>query len=113
MLGLFAMHGLQAESSPADTHPAATVVAMSGMSHTDAKTGHPTTPSHHPPGHEHPGGQMCLAMLVMAVLLVLSAVFVGRREGSVAPSGPAGRGHDQQGRAPPPLSVFQLSVLRL
>jgi hypothetical protein len=115
MFGLFAMHGLQATASPVDIHPAAIAVAMPGMSHTSAETRHHMTmpPGHHSPGHKHPGGQVCLALLVMAALLALSATLIGRSRRPVAASGPTRRVRDHQGRAPPPPSVFQLSVLRL
>ncbi|WP_433173711.1 DUF6153 family protein [Actinoallomurus sp. CA-150999] len=115
MLGLFAMHGLQATASPAETHPTAVAVAMPGMNHTSAETGHHMTvpPAHHPSGHQHPGGQVCLALLVMAALLLLAAAFVGRSRRPAATVGSAGRGYGHQGRAPPRPSIFQLSVLRL
>ncbi|GAA4604901.1 hypothetical protein GCM10023195_16830 [Actinoallomurus liliacearum] len=116
LFGLFAMHGLQATAGPTDTHAAAVVMTMPGADHPDAETGHhhASAPSHAPSGrHDHPGGQMCLALLVLATLLVLAAAFVGRRDASGAPGRPHGRGHESQGRAPPRPSIFQLSVLRL
>jgi Family of unknown function (DUF6153) len=113
MLGLFAMHGVQAETSPVDTHPAASVITVFGMSDMGTETGHRTPPSHHAPVHEHPGGQVCLAIVVMAALLILGTVFIGRSEHAVRTGAPARREHDHQGRAPPPPSILQLSVLRL
>ncbi|MCO5990270.1 DUF6153 family protein [Actinoallomurus spadix] len=126
VLGLFAMHGLQATASPADTHPAAlslvmpadthpadVSLAMPAMGRSETAAGHHgPTPSHDSPGHRHPGGGMCLALLVMATLLILSAVFVRRRRRWAPVGRPAGRGKDRLGRAPPPPSIFQLSVLR-
>ncbi|GAA4629374.1 hypothetical protein GCM10023196_049860 [Actinoallomurus vinaceus] len=115
MLGLFAMHGLQSTTGPVETHPATVAAAMPGMAHTSAETGHHmgVPPSHDSPGHKHPGGQICLALLVVAGLLVMAAVFVGRSRSPLAMDSAAKRGRDDQGRAPPPPSVFQLSVLRL
>ncbi|MEV5703982.1 DUF6153 family protein [Actinoallomurus sp. NPDC052274] len=116
LLGLFAMHGLQATAGPTDTHASAVLMAMSGTDHPEAEAGHhpASAPSHAPSGrHDHPGGQMCLALLVLATLLILAAAFVGRRDASGAPGRPLGRGHEAQGRAPPRPSIFQLSVLRL
>ncbi|MCO6006142.1 DUF6153 family protein [Actinoallomurus purpureus] len=115
MLGLFAMHGLQATASPVEMRPATVAVVMPGMGHTSAETGHDMSvpPSHDAPGHKHPGGQICLALLVVAALLILYAVFVGRSRRPVATVSPAGLGSGSRGRAPPGPSVFQLSVLRL
>lgn len=115
MLGLFAMHGLQATASPVDLRPSAITVAMPGMSDVSAEAGHHAVapPSHHSPRHQHPGGHVCLALLVMAALLILSAVSAGHAGRLFAAGGLAGKGREHQGRAPPPPSIFQLSVLRL
>ncbi|MCO5995986.1 hypothetical protein [Actinoallomurus rhizosphaericola] len=167
LLGLFAMHGLQATVGPTDTHASA-IVAMSGMAETDAGMHHPDSgaghadavvampeaghadagthradagaaraeagaghagaemrhtdagagrhrvspPSHVPAGHRHPGGQMCLGLLVMAALLFLAAAFAGRRDIAGGAIRPVGRGRDSLGRAPPRPSIFRLCVLR-
>ncbi|MCO5968469.1 DUF6153 family protein [Actinoallomurus soli] len=120
LLGLFAMHGLQATTGPTDTHASA-IVAMSGMADTDAGMHHAdagagrhrvSPPSHVPAGHRHPGGQMCLGLLVMATLLLLAAAFAGRRDVADGTIRPIGRGRDSLGRAPPRPSIFRLCVLR-
>jgi hypothetical protein len=110
--GLFAMHGLQPSASPLDM-PGVPLVASADMHAADAghPGGHPS--QDHSPGHRHPGGQMCLALLVIATLFLLSAVLIRRTAWRFAVRRPAGPAHEHKGRPPPPPSIYRLSVLRL
>jgi hypothetical protein len=114
--GLFAMHGIQAATSPSDV-PGLPVMAA-GPAHV-ASTGEagrcstPACPAHHrTPGHRHPGGQMCLALLVLAALFVLAVVVIHRTVARPGTCGLAGSAGGHPGRPPPTPSIFQLSVLR-
>jgi hypothetical protein len=114
--GLFTMHGIQASSSPNDM-PGLPVMAAGHVqaTHTGAAYPHcppPDRPAHHIPGHRHPGGQMCMALLVMVAMFVLTVTFVGRTAGRSTMCGPAGPACEQRGRPPPRPSIFHLSVLR-
>jgi hypothetical protein len=64
-------------------------------------------------GHQHPGGQMCLALLALGSLLLFGALFIRSLSGLTPPLRPVAPGHGHSGRPPPALSIFQLSVLRL
>jgi hypothetical protein len=113
--GLFAMHGLQPSASPLDM-PGVPLVASVDMHAADAghAGGHPA--QHHSPEspeHRHPGGQMCLGLLVIATLFLLSAVLIRRTARRSAVRHPAGPAHEHKGRPPPPPSIYRLSVLRL
>jgi uncharacterized protein DUF6153 len=114
LFGLFAMHGLQATAGPTDTPATAVVMVMPGTGNAETVHHPASSPSHDRSGHHgHPGGQMCLALLVLATLLVLTAAFVGHRDVSGVPGRSFGRGRGSPGRAPPRPSIFRLSVLRL
>lgn len=110
--GLFAMHGLQPSASPMDM-PGVPLVASADMHAADAghAGGHPS--QHHSPEHQHAGGQMCLALLVLAALFLLAAAPIRRMTWRSAVRRPAGPVHEHKGRPPPIPSIYQLSVLRL
>jgi hypothetical protein len=110
--GLFAMHGLQPSASPMDM-PGVPLVASAEMHAADAghSAGHPS--QDHSRGHQHPGGQMCLALLAIATLFLLSAVLIPRTAWRAAVRRPAGPAHEHKGRPPPTPSIYRLSVLRL
>ncbi|MDL4815045.1 DUF6153 family protein [Actinomadura opuntiae] len=119
LLGVLAMHGLQASPNPSQ---------MTGLPLTSAATVHDAAPSHsmaphHPPGtnqpddhhQDHPGGQVCLAFLAMLLLLGLVSVLFRRSAPAVAALAFAlARMHVLPvGRPPPRPSLHYLSVLRL
>ncbi|WP_433178018.1 DUF6153 family protein [Actinoallomurus sp. CA-150999] len=121
--GLFAMHGLQASDGPMDSHGLPLMSMVSGpdgsmTSHHAAEPGHekagagprsPVSPTPH-----HPGGRTCLGLLLVASLLILLTVLIGRSALRRAPSRRRARLRRRHGGRPPPTpSVFQLSVLRL
>ncbi|MGI8333868.1 DUF6153 family protein [Actinomadura scrupuli] len=131
--GLLAMHGLQA-STPIDMagipvagmnttgmhHPAGTGSAATtrttGTGSTGAAQGdhehHAPAPSGPAPDHQHPGGQICLALLIMGfVLALLAQRIVGRRERPSSLVRRTARLLVRCGRPPP--SIYQLAVLRL
>jgi Family of unknown function (DUF6153) len=110
--GLLAMHGLQPSSSPTDM-PGIPLVAAADMHATDAGHAGVRPSQHRSPAHQHPGGQMCLALLVIAALFLLSAILIGRAAWRCALRRPAGPAHEHKGRPPPPPSIYRLSVLRL
>ncbi|MGI5229625.1 DUF6153 family protein [Actinoallomurus sp. CA-142502] len=111
--GLLLMHGVQSSASPTDIRgvplmPATTTSMPAG--HGEHAVGH-SCPCD---GHHHPGGQMCLALLVLGSLLLFGALLVRSVPGrTTPPPGAAVPGHGHSGRSPPPPSIFQLSVLRL
>jgi hypothetical protein len=130
--GLLAMHGLQA-STPLDMAgiPVAGTNAM-GMHHSavthsagapQAGTGstgaaqgghssHAPAPPDPAPEHQHPGGQVCLGLLIIVfVLALLARRIVGHREQASSLVRRAPRLLVRCGRPPP--SIYQLAVLRL
>jgi hypothetical protein len=115
--GLFVMHGVQATPSPVQASGAmvGSTRPDPGMRTTPAAVHAMAEPSHGPgghSGHSHPGGTICLALLVLAGLVLLTAAgHIGLR-----PPRPAGRPLPLGRRGPPrarPPTVYQLSVLRL
>jgi len=106
VVGLVAMHGVQA-SGP-EGMSGVPVISMSDMH--SAPDQQPLSPM---PGHHHPGGQVCLGLLVLAIALALTCI--GLTAGTTARAGPAGRPIRTLlllvGRPPP--SIYQLAVLRL
>lgn len=110
--GLLAMHGLQPSASPTDMPGVPLVTSAHMHAPTNGRTGgHPS--DHHSPGHQHPGGQVCLALLAIAILFLLSAVLIRRAAWHSGLRRPAGPAHEHAGRSPPPPSIYRLSVLRL
>lgn len=111
LIGLLAMHGVQA-SGPAGM-PGIAVTSMNAMD--PAHEHHdPQAPGRSGPGpeHQHPGGQVCLGLLVFAFMLALLALTVmRRRERPPALVERAQRLLLHRGRPPP--SIYQLAVLRL
>jgi Family of unknown function (DUF6153) len=105
--GLLLMHGVQATASPTDIRGVPLVASSDMHGATTRPGGHPC----HCDDHQHPGGQMCLALLVLGALFLFTALFAGRPE-RTKPHLPAERGHGHPGRPPPAPSIFQLSVLR-
>lgn len=117
LLGVLAMHGFQSSSSPSD---------MTGVPLTAMSAGHHAVPSasasvHHSPGaghpgadhQDHPGGQVCLAMLSMISFLGAIAALVLREPMTVVRR-LLDRGRIlRSGRPPPRPSLHLLSVLRL
>jgi hypothetical protein len=111
--GLLLMHGVQASASPTDIR-GLPMVSASGMHGTSTHEGHVGgQPCDHCSGHQHPGGQMCLALLVIGALFLFTVMLIGRRLGRSA-AHPRDEGACRhRGRAPPRPSIFQLAVLRL
>lgn len=123
LLGLLAMHGFQATPSPA---------GMSGLPLTSMAAGHADPAAgamagrqpprgdrpggHHSDRHpDHPGGQVCLAMLTLLALALAGALLALRlrRSPPAAVSRPARVRIPPVGRPPPRPSLHRLSVLRL
>lgn len=74
LLGLFAMHGVQATPSPTHTGPVAVLITAASPAPTSPHSGDQHgSPAPSPRGEHavHPGGQVCLGLLVAAVLLLL------------------------------------------
>ncbi|WP_460334135.1 DUF6153 family protein [Actinoallomurus acanthiterrae] len=121
--GLFAMHGLQSSDGPMDSHGLPLMSMASGpddpmASHQAAGPVHekagvgPRSPAS--PTPHHPGGRTCLGLLLVASLLILLTVLIGRSALRRAPGRRRARLRRRHGGRPPPTpSVFQLSVLRL
>ncbi|MFV2176974.1 hypothetical protein ACFHW2_36540 [Actinomadura sp. LOL_016] len=82
---VLAMHGVQASPSPVETHgiPLTVTGVERHHSETKASAGH-HSPTDHKDDHrqDHPGGQLCLAMLTMLVL-VWALLVVRRRTRTV------------------------------
>jgi hypothetical protein len=113
--GLLLMHGVQASPSPAD-FSGVPLMSSSGSSMSPAAAcrcaaGHSCDCGGHQ--HGHPAGQMCLALLVLGILLLVAALLVRRRFGRTCLRRSNQRERAHPGRSPPVLSIFQLSVLRL
>ncbi|REE99969.1 hypothetical protein DFJ69_5488 [Thermomonospora umbrina] len=112
------MHGLQASASPVDRIAPPFPAVIAG--HT---TGDPATTRHSQqhgtdepaePHQDHPGGEVCLAMLVIVGLAALLPVMrrvrtlvTVRARTRTTTGGSAG------GRSPPAPTLFRLVVLRL
>jgi hypothetical protein len=111
--GLLLMHGVQASTSPTDIR-GLPMVSAADMHGTGAHEGHlGGHPCDHCSGHQHPGGQMCLALLVIGTLFLFTVMLIHRRLGRTTARRPCGAAYRHRGRAPPAPSIFQLAVLRL
>jgi hypothetical protein len=111
--GLLLMHGVQASASPTDIR-GLPLVSASDMHTTGNHEGHVGgQPCDDCSGHQHPGGQMCLALLVIGALVVFTAMLIHRRLGRSMARRPGEAAYRHHGRAPPKPSIFQLAVLRL
>ncbi|WP_146059090.1 DUF6153 family protein [Actinomadura rubteroloni] len=113
LAGLMAMHGFQVTVNTMDASGLMTVHATHAQHDaTHAQHEKPSSPREH--RHDHPGGEVCLWLLVALFALVLAAL--GRcaldRVGRAPARGPGAR-TDVRGRAPPTRTIFQLAVLRL
>lgn len=110
--GLLLMHGVQSSASPTDIRG---VPLMSSMTtHMPAgHGGHAVGHSCQCDGHQHPGGQMCLALLALGSLLLFGALLVRSVRGRTTLPGPGTPGYGRSGRPPPAPSILRLSVLRL
>jgi hypothetical protein len=111
--GLMAMHGMQA-ASPAGMSG----VPVVGMHHPGSAAarhmpGEPMDPAAPMPAHDHPGGQVCLGLLVLAITLALTYI------GLIAPAVIRNRSPGRRIRTllllvgRPPPSIYHLAVLRL
>lgn len=110
--GLLLMHGVQSSASPTDIR--GVPLMSSPTMHMSAEHGrHAVGHSCQCDGHQHPGGQMCLALLALGTLLLFSALLIRSRPCRTTPLSPVSPGHGHPGRPPPARSIFQLSVLRL
>jgi hypothetical protein len=110
--GLLLMHGVQSSASPTDIRGVPLMPAA--MTHMPAEHGgHAVGHSCQCDGHQHPGGQMCLALLALGSLLLFSALLIRSMYGLTTPPSPAIPVAEHSGRPPPTPSIFQLSVLRL
>ncbi|MES9541488.1 DUF6153 family protein [Actinomadura sp. NPDC000600] len=118
LLCVLAMHGFQASPSPSETAGVPMMAMSSG--HEAAPTS--SKPLHHPssgedqPGdhhQDHPGGQVCLAILTMlSFLAAIVALFV--REPMIVARRILARVRILLvGRPPPRPSLHRLCVLRL
>jgi Family of unknown function (DUF6153) len=111
--GLLLMHGVQATASPTDIR-GLPMVSATDMHGTGAHEGHVGgQPCDHCSGHQHPGGQMCLALLAIGALFLFTVMLLHRRVGRSAARRPDEAAYQHRGRAPPRPSIFQLAVLRL
>jgi hypothetical protein len=110
--GLLLMHGVQASTGPTDIR-GLPVVSASSMHGTAAQGHMGGQPCDHCSGHQHPGGQMCLALLVIGTLFLFTVMLIRRRPGRSAACPPDEGAYRHRGRAPPRPSIFQLAVLRL
>ncbi|MGI5417600.1 DUF6153 family protein [Actinomadura luteofluorescens] len=121
LLGLLAMHGFQATSSPAGMNgvPLTSMAAGHAVPVTAAVTGHRPPRGDRPGDHhsdrhpDHPGGQVCLAMLTLFALALALLALRLRRSPPRAVSRPARVRILLVGRPPPRPSLHRLSVLRL
>lgn len=109
VVGLLFMHGVQASASPTDMGG----VPLMSSAAMQMSGGHAVGHSCQCDGHQHPGGQMCLALLALGSLLLFGALLVRSALGRTTPPSPVTPGHGHSGRPPPAPSIFQLSVLRL
>jgi hypothetical protein len=109
--GLLLMHGVQSSTGPTDIRGVPLVSAAdTHAAHQGHMGGHPCDDCS---GHRHPGGQMCLALLVIGALILFTAMLVHRRPERSAARRPGEGAYRHRGRAPPRPSIFQLAVLRL
>ncbi|MEV4002767.1 DUF6153 family protein [Actinomadura sp. NPDC049753] len=123
LLGLLAMHGFQSTASPAEMSgvPLTSMAAGHAAPAAEAATGHRPPQDDRPGGHhsdrhpDHPGGQVCLAMLTLLALALVAALLALRlrRSPPVAVSRPPRVRILLVGRPPPRPSLHRLSVLRL
>ncbi|WP_225992764.1 DUF6153 family protein [Actinomadura rudentiformis] len=126
--GVMAMHGLQASNSPGDTSgmPAIGVEQvpaghggsghrgsdLGGSDHGGAHDGGTQSGGAHAPEH-HPGGEICLALLVLASFAVLlRAAWRAWRPVVLIPRSNVRPRPPDAGRSPPP-PAFRSAVLRL
>lgn len=109
--GLLLMHGVQSSASPTDIR-GVPLMSATTMHMSAEHGGHAVGHSCQCDGHQHPGGQMCLALLALSSLLLFSALLIRSLDGDTTPPSPAAPGPEHSGRPPPAPSIFQLSVLR-
>jgi Family of unknown function (DUF6153) len=110
--GLLLMHGVQSSASPTDIR--GVPLMSSAPIHMSAEHGgHAVGHSCQCDGHQHPGGQMCLALLALGSLLLFGALLIQSVLGRTSPPSPRTPRDGHFGRPPPTPSIFQLSVLRL
>jgi hypothetical protein len=109
--GLLLMHGVQSSAGPTDIR-GVPLVSSSQMHQPATGEGRSGGHSCDCNDHQHPGGQMCLALLVLGALFLLATLLIRCRRERTTTRRPAGRGHAHPGRPPPAPSIFQLSVLR-
>ncbi len=114
---VLAMHGVQASPSPVETHGIPLPVTDVDRPHPEAKAsgGHhsPAGNQHNDNHSDHPGGQMCLAMLTMLVLVWALVVLSRHTRGVLAVRPLIRPSIVPVGRPPPGPSLYRLSVLRL
>ncbi|MEU9873691.1 DUF6153 family protein [Actinomadura verrucosospora] len=123
LLGLLAMHGFQSTASPAEMGgvPLTSMAAGHAAPAAEAMAGHRPPRGDRPGGHhsdrhpDHPGGQVCLAMLTLLALALVAALLALRlrRSPPMAVSRPPRVRILLVGRPPPRPSLHRLSVLRL
>jgi hypothetical protein len=116
LLCVLAMHGFQASPSPVETTG---VPLTMGAAHAAPAmvTGdrHPAPDRNQPGDHhnDHPGGQVCLALLTMLVLVATLLVLYRRGSTAVAAQTLLRLRILLVGRPPPRPCLHRLSVLRL
>ncbi len=121
LLGLLAMHGFQAASNPTEMSGVPLVSMAAGHAAPDGTgmAGHRPPPGDgtgdHRSGHrsDHPGGQVCLAVLTLLVLLAAALALCLRASPAVAAPRRTRVRVLLVGRPPPRPSLHRLSVLRL
>ncbi|URM96607.1 DUF6153 family protein [Actinomadura madurae] len=113
LLGVLAMHGFQASPSPVEMP--GVPFSMSAGHAMATGVEHPAPAKDQPDDHhgDHPGGQVCLAMLTMLVLLSALLVLYRRGSTAVAAESLVRVRILLVGRPPPRPSLHRLSVLRL
>jgi hypothetical protein len=109
--GLMLMHGVQASAAPTDIRGIPLVSSSSDAHQSMAHKGHSC--GHGCDDNQHPGGQMCLALLVLGALFLVASLLIRRQRKRTTTRRPATPRHMHPGRPPPIPSIFQLSVLRL
>jgi hypothetical protein len=117
LFGVLAMHGFQASPGPSEM----TGVPLTAMStghdpeSSASVTAHHSLGGHQPGDHrkDHPGGEICLAMLTM-ITLIGAVIALFRREPAAAAQRILFRARILLvGRSPPGPSLHGLGVLRL
>ncbi|MQA93225.1 MAG: hypothetical protein GEV11_00800 [Streptosporangiales bacterium] len=117
LAGLFAMHGLQATPSPSPLAAAVHAAVAEPVGHdatpSVALAAHLSGDHQGFPHGDHPGGMICLAMLLLAGLVFGAAAMLGRTRPAIAAlTCGSVRTVRRTPRAPPPVFI-RLCVQRV